>query len=316
MPHSAATENGSPSPGTYHAINRPGTDWSTGVTVWDLKSAETWSLNGATGPVAFSPDGRSILAAACQRQTQQPRLRMTPLVTGPAIWRLGDEEPSETLALGKNFQPLDLRSGPHGLPLMAAAFHPAGHHAVTVTSLGAVLVWDLGDSNSPHCVDVLHFNQDSFRSAEARGVLRFDESGKRLTLLKLPAGQYLDKRLTHLVSWSVDIEQGRFDRQSAHQIDVLDASTETQAAAGMSLEKQKKGRLLILTDQTGNRIEFDFDTRRVRTSFSDPNRKRLLMQDDTGGFVLVDAVSGKTQYRLVPGQPPEKAESQNENARP
>lgn len=206
------------------ASNRPGTNWDTWVAQWDLESGTRTIVRTATGPVAFSPDGK-LFAMPLYERSKEPGKRMEPQMR-LALWRFAETEPFRVLAeLSSNTTDQDPVPD---TTISAVAFHPRGTHLAYVSGKGRVFLQATGEQVEPRLADDLKrptwLSGRIARQTPPR--LAFDEQGAHLTLLDA-GSDLLDKQT--LVRWRADVDKNLLDRietkttepvQASHRADV------------------------------------------------------------------------------------------------
>lgn len=180
-----------------HAINRPGTDWDAWVVAWDLQTGKRTVLRRGTGPVAFSPDSRT-LAAGLYERSREPGFRQRPFVR-LALWRPGEGTPARVL--GAPFEEGEAAAGKKvsaAGSVVAFAFHPDGKH-VAVASQGGVWWQPLGEDAQPQRVATLRL------SPSARAVAPSLTFGEQGTVLAFQGTRVSGtKEMVAAISWRVE----------------------------------------------------------------------------------------------------------------
>jgi predicted amidohydrolase len=128
------------------AMNEPGTDWHAWVAEWNLETGQRLILPNAYGPVAISPDSKTVAMNLYKRMDMRPVCQM-------ALWELGKAEPQRVLkmpepppakinpATGKPFEVFPAE-------VVAAVFspeegsRPGGKFLLAITQAGDFLTWN------------------------------------------------------------------------------------------------------------------------------------------------------------------------------
>lgn len=98
------------------ALNRPGTDWDSWVTEWDLETGLRITVPTGHGPVAISPDSRTLAMNVYTRgdDLMRPKLLL-------ALWHLGETEPFQRLLPAEGLKDsVDIEFHPDGWLLALA----------------------------------------------------------------------------------------------------------------------------------------------------------------------------------------------------
>ena len=178
-----------------HATNRPGTNWGSFAVTWDLATGRPTPLPGGIGPVAYSPDGKTLATGLVER-SREPAFRNRPYVR-VALWAPGEARPDTVLTAPTDPGPTAAggRASDKGT-VLAFAFHPAGKH-LAVASADQLWWQPLGAQAQP--VADLRLAPAGWRDS-AR--LSFHDGGKVLRVTA-PAGGGRGK--TTVVSWQVEV---------------------------------------------------------------------------------------------------------------
>jgi WD40 repeat protein len=130
------------------------------ITLWDAATGrEAKSLPGLRGSLAFSPDGRRLVAF----DTRRPHIVCVDATSGAIVWKCARAGASSCAAFSgdgrrvavgifgnKTVRILDAHTGDEQLSLeghddavAAVAFHPVERRLAAVTNSGALVLWDL-----------------------------------------------------------------------------------------------------------------------------------------------------------------------------
>jgi predicted amidohydrolase len=138
------------------AMNEPGTDWHAWVAEWNLKTGERVIIPNACGPVALSPDSKTVAMNFYTPMEMRPKCQM-------ALWELGKTEPLRTLkmpepppakinpATGKPFEvfPAEVVAAVFSAK---AGMKPAGKFLMALTEAGDRIAWVVAE-DKPAVVD-------------------------------------------------------------------------------------------------------------------------------------------------------------------
>jgi hypothetical protein len=275
------------------ARNRAGTDESTAVGTWDLGSGDSAILSGATGPVALSPDGATLLAMMPTRPARGVTGRPD---VAPGLLSFGEVEPTTMLPMPESADPTDL-------VLVTATFHPAGRDLVALTASGRLLRWELTRMSAPTRVDALPA-EVSPQQWEA-AAMSFDSAGTQLMIVALPidGDPVLPRMLT--ATWQVDLAAGRFERLLVEEVDAVDGLPSGYPVTPLSLVSRTIGGELTTTAPSGETVTRTLQTPHIEPAFSSPDGMRRLVMDDGKSKILVQTVDGG-EIELAPGQRPVK----------
>jgi hypothetical protein len=230
-----------------HAVNRPGTDWwSFGVT-WDVATGRATTLPDAIGPVAYSPDGKTLATGLAER-SRHGSFRNRPY-TRLALWTPARAEPDAVVTAPTDPGPTAAGRTSDKGSVVAFAFHPGGKH-LAVASVDQLWWHPLGDPARP-AAD-LQVAQSWWGDAP---VLTFDDGGRVLRL----TGPVGDGRKTAVVRWQVEVgdagarltEVGRevaLGEPAGKSVVVVDspdgATRATSAGQAVTVADAKTGRVL------------------------------------------------------------------------
>jgi predicted amidohydrolase len=158
------------------AINRPGTDWSTWVAIWDLQSGDPPQvIDWAASPIAFQGDG-TALVAALHDSDRRAHFGPKPAET-LAIWTVGETEPRSVLHFDEN-------ENDH---VIALTVHPNGEDIFALSAAGRLIHWSFQPNANAERVSTLGDDaRDRINIARAplrQDLLLFSGDGTRLIAL-------------------------------------------------------------------------------------------------------------------------------------
>jgi hypothetical protein len=244
--------------------NRAGTDDSTAVGMWNLDSGDSVVLPGASGPVALSPDGATLLAV---------------MPTGaPALLPFGQVEPTTMLPMPAA-----------GQALVAATFDPAGGDLVGLTAGGSLLRWELARMGMPTQLDTLPAEVTPQRWQAA--AMSFDSGGTRLLLVGLPIDVDPNHPRMQKVTWQ--LAAGRFERLLVEELEAVDGHPITP----LVVVRRIIGGEITSTAPSGEQVTRKVQTPHVEPAFTSPDGRRRLVDD--GSKLLVETDDGR-QIELRP----------------
>ena len=124
-----------------YAFNRAGSDWDAWVAQWDLTTGKRLVLPDACGPVAFSPDGETVVMGTYDRSREEKHPWRAQGVL--ALWKFGEEKPQRLLKMPENYRDV----------LVSVSFHRGGKCLLALSQSGEILGWGLDKDEPPAVLD-------------------------------------------------------------------------------------------------------------------------------------------------------------------